>query len=86
MSEPTDEVSIGEGEAMVTYPNNNFQAINNSIMLVGSYSSNDPGVHMDMSEQIEPQGQQGHRKERKYGRKGKKKERGTLIKSSEKVA
>ncbi|KZV49045.1 hypothetical protein F511_10996 [Dorcoceras hygrometricum] len=36
----------GEGEELTAFVNGNFQAINNSIMLDGSYSTNDPGVHL----------------------------------------
>lgn len=39
-----------EEDGLSTYVNSNFQAINNSIMLGGSYSSNDPGVHLDISD------------------------------------
>ncbi|KAF7149673.1 hypothetical protein RHSIM_Rhsim02G0255200 [Rhododendron simsii] len=39
-----------EEDGLGTYVNSNFQAINNSIMLGGSYSANDPGVHLDISD------------------------------------
>ncbi|KAL9680289.1 hypothetical protein QQ045_018167 [Rhodiola kirilowii] len=42
-------------EALGTYVNSNFQAINNSIMMEGSYTTNDPGVHMDISDVIDHQ-------------------------------
>ncbi|KAL9669988.1 hypothetical protein QQ045_007538 [Rhodiola kirilowii] len=42
-------------EALGTYVNSNFQAINNSIMIGGSYTTNDPGVHMDISDVIDHQ-------------------------------
>ncbi|CAN4091683.1 unnamed protein product [Withania somnifera] len=42
--------SPGEHEAGKTYVNSNFQSINNSIMLGGSYCTNDPGVHLDISD------------------------------------
>ncbi|KAF7803283.1 uncharacterized protein G2W53_042394 [Senna tora] len=64
-----------EAEALSTYVNSNFQAINNSMMLGGSYQANDPGVHLDVSEFTEPP-QAGHReKGEKQGKKGKKKEK-----------
>lgn len=44
-----------QNEGLSTYVNSNFQAINNSIMVGGSYSSNDPGVHMDISDYVEEQ-------------------------------
>ncbi|KAI5660779.1 hypothetical protein M9H77_20102 [Catharanthus roseus] len=44
-----------QNEGLSTYVNSNFQAINNSIMIGGSYSSNDPGVHMDISDYVEEQ-------------------------------
>ncbi|KAK6941549.1 hypothetical protein RJ641_026926 [Dillenia turbinata] len=65
------KVSLGEPDALGAYVNSNFQAVNNSIMLGGSYSSNDPGVHMDISDLVE----QGGIKPEKPGRKGKKKEK-----------
>ncbi|GFS44549.1 hypothetical protein Acr_00g0091010 [Actinidia rufa] len=40
--------NVDEADALATYVNSNFQAINNSIMLGGTYSTNNPGVHMDM--------------------------------------
>lgn len=65
----------GEPEALSTYVNSNFQAVNNSMMLGGSYQANDPGVHLDVSEFTEPQ---GHReKGEKLGKKAKKKEKET---------
>ncbi|KAG6385007.1 hypothetical protein SASPL_153831 [Salvia splendens] len=33
--------------------NSNFQAINNSIMLGGSYKTNDPGVHLDITDYVD---------------------------------
>ncbi|GMH00687.1 hypothetical protein Nepgr_002526 [Nepenthes gracilis] len=42
-----------------TYVNSNFQAINNSIMMGGSYGSNDPGVHLDISDAVEQSQVQG---------------------------
>ncbi|CAL0333434.1 unnamed protein product [Lupinus luteus] len=63
-----------EVEALSTYVNSNFQAMNNSIMLGGSYSANDPGVHMDISDFFtEPQSH--HHDTEKQGKKGKKKEK-----------
>ncbi|KAL8053263.1 hypothetical protein ABFX02_05G059200 [Erythranthe guttata] len=58
----TDENSTGPGEQglarpgqeeeedFATYVNSNFQAINNSIMFGGTYTTNDPGVHLDISD------------------------------------
>jgi len=57
-----------EPEALSTYVNSNFQAINNSLMFGGSYHANDPGVHLDISDfSTEP-----HHKEERHGKKGKK--------------
>ncbi|KAH6834221.1 hypothetical protein C2S53_004584 [Perilla frutescens var. hirtella] len=52
--------------------NSNFQAINNSIMLGGSYDANDPGVHLDIADHVE-QNDVVH----KHGRKGRKGRRGS---------
>lgn len=60
-----------EHEPLGTLVNSNFQAINNSIMMGGSYSTNDPGVHMDVTDSVElPQANLS-----KHGKKGKKKEK-----------
>lgn len=50
---PDGAFKVDENEALTAYVNSNSQAINNSIMLGGSYTSNDPGVHMDVSEFFE---------------------------------
>ncbi|KAJ9706437.1 hypothetical protein PVL29_001780 [Vitis rotundifolia] len=63
-------LSLGENEALSTYVNSNFQSVNNSIMMGGSYSTNDPGVHMDITDLVE---HHGH-KPVKHGKKGKKKD------------
>ncbi|KAI4370823.1 hypothetical protein MLD38_019130 [Melastoma candidum] len=65
-------VSAGEPDELSTYVNSNFQAVNNSIMMRGSYTANDPGVHLDISDFVE---QRGHGKPDKHGKKGKKKEK-----------
>ncbi|XP_031396187.1 uncharacterized protein LOC116207404 [Punica granatum] len=39
-----------DDDALGTYVNSNFQAINNSIMMGGSYSGNDPGVHAEITD------------------------------------
>ncbi|XP_043725890.1 uncharacterized protein LOC122672492 [Telopea speciosissima] len=41
-----------EEEEMSTYVNSNFQSINNSLIFGGSYNSNDPGVHMEIMNDI----------------------------------
>ncbi|KAJ8626254.1 hypothetical protein MRB53_019561 [Persea americana] len=37
-------------ETLGTYANSNYQAVNNSIMLGGSHSSKDPGIHIVVSD------------------------------------
>lgn len=49
--ESLDDQPEGIGE---TYVNSNCQAVNNSIMLGSNYTSNDPGVHMDITDVVEP--------------------------------
>ncbi|KHN25178.1 hypothetical protein D0Y65_004072 [Glycine soja] len=64
-----------EPEALSTFVNSNFQAINNSVMLGGSYQANDPGVHMDISDfstAHEHHHQSHYHKEERHGKKGKK--------------
>ncbi|XP_057477392.1 uncharacterized protein LOC130765069 [Actinidia eriantha] len=69
--------SCGKNEALDTYVNSNFQDINNSIVLGGSYSTNDPGVHLDIiSDYYDPEaGAHDHPKQVKTKVKGKKKEK-----------
>lgn len=67
-----------EHEDFATYVNSNFQGINNSIMLDGSYNTNDPGVHLDISEYLED-----HNTRPRHGRKGKKIDAGSSHSKSE---
>ncbi|PIA34953.1 hypothetical protein AQUCO_03700304v1 [Aquilegia coerulea] len=66
-----DEISnTDDDKTFTTYTNSNFQAINNSIMLGGSYSCKDPGVHIETCiDFVEP----NEHKQVKLGKKGKKK-------------
>ncbi|KAL8535683.1 hypothetical protein ACS0TY_011355 [Phlomoides rotata] len=48
--------------------NSNFQAINNSIMLGGSYKTNDPGVHLDITDYVDHN--DIHKKGRKKSKRG----------------
>lgn len=66
-----DGLSFGEPDALGTYVNSNFQAVNNSIMLGSNYNTNDPGVHLDISDTFE---HRGHKPE-KHGKKGRKKDK-----------
>ncbi|OVA19938.1 hypothetical protein BVC80_237g38 [Macleaya cordata] len=61
-------------EGMTAYANSNFQAINNSIMLGGSYSCKDPGIHMETSDYVE-QHEHHNKPILKHGKKGKRKEK-----------
>ncbi|KAF5729806.1 hypothetical protein HS088_TW20G00171 [Tripterygium wilfordii] len=64
------DLSIGDQpEPMNTYVNSNFQAVNNSIMMESSYSTNDPGVHMEVSDIFEQK--HGGGKMEKHGKKEK---------------
>lgn len=72
-----DEKSSGPDEeldAMSTYVNSNFQAVNNSIMMGGSYTTNDPGVHLDVSDFVEHR-EKDHRKPGKHGKEKMKKKK-----------
>lgn len=72
---PPVELPMEEQEALGTYVNSNFQAINNSIMMSGSYSTNDPGVHLSISDYMEdwtpfhPDSKVGSKHDRKKGKK-----------------
>ncbi|CAI9299205.1 unnamed protein product [Lactuca saligna] len=56
---------------LTTCLNGNFQGVNNSIMVGGSYSTNDPGIHLNVDDHYEQH--KGEFGPRKYGKKGKKK-------------
>ncbi|XP_022733880.1 uncharacterized protein LOC111287524 [Durio zibethinus] len=66
-------ISLDEPDSLSTYVNSNFQAVNNSIMLGGSYNTNDPGVHLDVSDIFEHEGKK--KPADKPRRRGKKKEK-----------
>ncbi|KAK8521058.1 hypothetical protein V6N13_077182 [Hibiscus sabdariffa] len=64
-------ISVGEPDILSTYVNSNFQAVNNSIMLGSSYNTNDPGVHLDISDVAEHEGKKSadkHRRGKKIGK------------------
>lgn len=75
-SSTPDGISLGDddqsGGALSTYVNSNFQSVNNSIMLGSNYNTNDPGVHLDVSDVSE---HEGHKAADKPRRRGKKKEK-----------
>ncbi|OMP02744.1 hypothetical protein COLO4_10851 [Corchorus olitorius] len=71
-------ISLGEPDALSTYVNSNFQAVNNSIMLNSSYNTNDPGVHLDVSDVFEREGKKPEDTMAKRTMRGKKKEKGSL--------
>ncbi|XP_057956237.1 uncharacterized protein LOC131149632 [Malania oleifera] len=64
-------------DALSTYVNSNFQAINNSIMLGGDYSTNDPGVHLDISDYFDDDRGHPHspKHSRGHGKKAKSKDK-----------
>ena len=62
-------ISLGEPDALSTYVNSNFQSVNNSIMLGSSYNTNDPGVHLDVSDAFEHESQKPEDKPRRRRKK-----------------
>ncbi|XP_051144942.1 uncharacterized protein LOC127260923 [Andrographis paniculata] len=52
-SDPQGQGVEPEQEDFATFVNSNFQAINNSIMMGGSYETNDPGVHLNIVDEAE---------------------------------
>ncbi|XVF12814.1 hypothetical protein REPUB_Repub08aG0152500 [Reevesia pubescens] len=62
-------ISLGEPDALSTYVNSNFQAVNNSIMLGSSYNTSDPGVHLDVSDVFEREGKKSADKPKRKGKK-----------------
>lgn len=61
-------LDLAEEEDFATYVNSNFQAVNNSIMLGGSYETNDPGIHLDISDYLEQDDRPKKGKKKKTGR------------------
>lgn len=73
-----------EEEPLTAFVNSNFQAINNSLMLGGSYTTNDPGVHMDVSDAANNNSTEKHdaaHRKQAGRREGKKKAKATTSKS-----
>ncbi|KAJ4847551.1 hypothetical protein Tsubulata_035276 [Turnera subulata] len=71
-----DEEEEEEGEeGLGTYVNSNFQAVNNSLMLGSSYTTNDPGVHLDISDTFQHRLPHHATRPDKHAKKGKKKEK-----------
>lgn len=66
-----DDVDGDELAGSDNYVNSNYQAVNNSVMLGASYTSNDPGVHMDIADVVGPIKHRVDRDVRKGMRKGK---------------
>ncbi|WCJ26687.1 hypothetical protein M5689_008489 [Euphorbia peplus] len=58
-------------DASGTYVNSNFQAVNNSIMLGSNYNTNDPGVHLDISDLFDHHHPYPHKSAGKKGKKNK---------------
>ncbi|GMJ06314.1 hypothetical protein like AT1G63310 [Hibiscus trionum] len=58
-------ISLGEPDTLSTYVNSNFQAVNNSIMFGSSYNTNDPGVHLDISDVAEHEAKKSADKHRR---------------------
>ncbi|KAF2539762.1 hypothetical protein F2Q68_00019575 [Brassica cretica] len=42
-----------ELDSLTTFVNSNFQAVNNSLMIGAKYETHDPGVHLDISGDVE---------------------------------
>ncbi|KAL8122328.1 hypothetical protein AgCh_018897 [Apium graveolens] len=72
-----DDEDDSEDEPFSALVNSNFQAINNSLMIDGSYNTNDPGVHLEIFDKREAKTEQQVKLKR-----GKKKEGGAKSKSS----
>ncbi|KAK8490209.1 hypothetical protein V6N13_052747 [Hibiscus sabdariffa] len=68
MRSQLDEKSGDETDALSTYVNSNFQAVNNSIMLGSSYNANDPGVHLDISDVVQHQGKKAADRPKRRGK------------------
>uniref|UniRef100_A0A803KR06 Uncharacterized protein n=1 Tax=Chenopodium quinoa TaxID=63459 RepID=A0A803KR06_CHEQI len=71
---PSDD----QPESLDTYVNSNFQAVNNSIMFGATYTSNDPGVHMEIVDMIDTYGRKVEKQGRRGLRKGKEPAQGNL--------
>ncbi|XP_058105120.1 uncharacterized protein LOC131248720 [Magnolia sinica] len=53
LGELLDGHGVDPHELLGAYTNSNYQAVNNSIMMDGSYSAEDPGVHVFISDYVE---------------------------------
>lgn len=49
----THGVVFGDEQRLSAYTNSNYQSINNSIVLGGSYTAEDPGIHLVISDYLE---------------------------------
>ncbi|KAJ0968547.1 hypothetical protein J5N97_025464 [Dioscorea zingiberensis] len=69
----THGVIYGDDERLSAYTNSNYQSINNSIVLNGSYTAEDPGIHLVISDFMEE-----HEDDHlgKHGNKGKRDDEG----------
>lgn len=64
-----------EGDTLGTYVNSNFQAVNNSILMGGSYSTNDPGVHAEIMDFVEHKQKHAKKEKKKKEKKKEKREK-----------
>ncbi|KAJ4876211.1 Uncharacterized protein Rs2_41229 [Raphanus sativus] len=54
-----------ELDFLTTFVNSNFQAVNNSLMMGAKYETHDPGVHLDISGDVEKPSMKASAKEMK---------------------
>ncbi|KAJ0240903.1 hypothetical protein HA466_0219460 [Hirschfeldia incana] len=54
-----------ELDFLTTFVNSNFQAVNNSLMMGAKYETHDPGVHLDISGDVEKPSMKASAKETK---------------------
>ncbi|CAD5193807.1 unnamed protein product [Musa acuminata subsp. malaccensis] len=74
----TDGMMYDDNDIICTYTNNNYQAVNNSFLLRGSCTAEDPGIHVVISEYVEKVGdgddQERYEKKKENNKKDKKRE------------
>ncbi|XP_074558921.1 uncharacterized protein LOC141814864 [Curcuma longa] len=88
MKAEIEELLESDDSGMHTYANSNYQAVNNSILLGGSTTAEDPGVHVDITEYIEEEEEEQEEEEDEeedaHEKKEKKKEKKKREKEKEK--
>ncbi|PKU81714.1 uncharacterized protein LOC110097338 [Dendrobium catenatum] len=63
----THGMLLGDEKTMRAYSNSNYQAVNNSVLLGGSYTAEDPGIHINFLDFQKEEEEGGDKKEDQKG-------------------